>query len=218
MTKKTIVQCDFDGTITHEDISFAILNKFAVGEWRPFLEEYKEGRLSVAGFNTKAFNLVKVDQKTQLDYVLSQSEFGTRKGFKELVTHCRQAGIDFEIVSNGLEYYIKAVLANLNMNRVPVHAAVSRFDSHGMEVYFTGPKGESVDDRFKEVYVDHFHQKGYRVVYVGNGTSDLAPARKADCIFATSDLRQSCLELKLKHTPFEDFAEVIDGLKELPAD
>ncbi len=30
---KTLVQCDFDGTITEEDVSFAMLDAFADGDW-----------------------------------------------------------------------------------------------------------------------------------------------------------------------------------------
>ena len=37
--KKTIVQCDFDGTITDKDVSFLLLNHFADGNWRQLLDE-----------------------------------------------------------------------------------------------------------------------------------------------------------------------------------
>ncbi len=31
---KTLVQCDFDGTVTEEDVSFMLLDAFANGGWR----------------------------------------------------------------------------------------------------------------------------------------------------------------------------------------
>ena len=58
---KILVQCDFDGTITEEDVSFLILDAFADGDWRKLLEEYKGGRITVGSFNTRAFNIVNLD-------------------------------------------------------------------------------------------------------------------------------------------------------------
>ena len=43
---KTLVQCDFDGTVTEEDVSFFLLDTFAQGDWRRLLQEYKEGKIS----------------------------------------------------------------------------------------------------------------------------------------------------------------------------
>jgi len=40
-SRKTLIQCDFDGTITEEDVSFILLDTFARGDWRRLLKEYK---------------------------------------------------------------------------------------------------------------------------------------------------------------------------------
>jgi len=37
---KTMVQCDFDGTITEEDVSFFLLDTFADGDWRQLWKDY----------------------------------------------------------------------------------------------------------------------------------------------------------------------------------
>ena len=38
---KILIQCDFDGTITEEDISFLLLDAFASSDWRQLLSGYK---------------------------------------------------------------------------------------------------------------------------------------------------------------------------------
>ena len=43
--KKTAVQLDFDGTVTEEDVSFLLLDRFANGDWRKYLAEYTAVRL-----------------------------------------------------------------------------------------------------------------------------------------------------------------------------
>ncbi|GAI80891.1 unnamed protein product, partial [marine sediment metagenome] len=69
---KTLVQCDFDGTITEEDMGYLLLDSFASEGWRRSLTEYREGRISVGYFNTKAFATVKADKQTLLKFVRSR--------------------------------------------------------------------------------------------------------------------------------------------------
>jgi len=50
LNNKILIQSDFDGTLTQEDTSFLILDKFAKGDWRKILEEYRSGKISVGQF------------------------------------------------------------------------------------------------------------------------------------------------------------------------
>jgi len=88
---KTIVQCDFDGTITKEDQSFLLLDSFANGDWRQLLKDYREGKISVNYLNTKAFAMIKEDRQTLIDFVRSRIKI--RDGFGELLACCRRNGL-----------------------------------------------------------------------------------------------------------------------------
>ena len=105
---KTLVQCDFDGTITEEDVSFLLLDAFADGDWRQIFREYEKGKISVGRFNMKAFSMVKADKERLLELV--RREIKVRPGFHELVACCRRKGFRFAIVSNGLDSYIEEIL------------------------------------------------------------------------------------------------------------
>jgi 2-hydroxy-3-keto-5-methylthiopentenyl-1-phosphate phosphatase len=105
---KSLVQCDFDGTITEEDISFLLLDAFAEGDWRQLLRDYREHKMSVGEFNTRAFAMVKVDKHRLLESL--KGRFKVRAGFHDLVDYCLNKGLRLVIVSNGLDFYIKAVL------------------------------------------------------------------------------------------------------------
>ena len=80
---KTIVQCDFDGTITQQDVGFLILGAFADREWRRLLREYQEGRISVGRFNTSAFAMVKENRPNLIRFVREKAR--TREGLPELI-------------------------------------------------------------------------------------------------------------------------------------
>ena len=207
---KTLVQCDFDGTITEEDVSFFLLDACAQGDWRRLLREYKEHRISVGEFNTKAFAMVKADKHTLLEAL--KGEVKVRAGLHELVNYCLKKGFRLVIVSNGLDFYIGAVLKDMGLGNIEVYAAQASFHPEGMKVQYVGPDGKRLDDGFKEAYIKSFLKLGYRVIYIGNGDSDVAPAKYADYVFATGDLLAYCRENNLKYKPFETFLDVVREL------
>ena len=213
---KTLVQCDFDGTITEEDVSFSILDAFAYGDWRRLLNDYKESRISVANFNTRAFVMVKENRDILDEFVLKKVRI--RNGFHKLLRYCQRKGWRFVIVSNGLNFYIKTILNSLNMDSIEVFAAQNIFSSDGIETRYIGPNGIELQDGFKEAYIRHFIQEGYRIIYMGNGDSDAPSARLADYIFATGPLLEHCKKINLNCTSFIDFNDIIQGLEHLAWD
>ena len=213
-TTKTIVQCDFDGTITPEDISFLVLDAFANGDWRRIFAEYQQGRISVGSFNTRAFAMVKEDRQTLVSFVREKAR--ARVGFRELVDYCRQRGFRFVIVSNGLDFYIKTILGDMGLDNIEVFAAKTGFTPGGVDARYIGPDGERILDGFKDAHSRLFLKSGCRLIYAGNGPSDISAARLADHIFATGTLLEHCRKMKLNCTPFADLSDVVEGLKLLP--
>jgi len=211
---KTLVQCDFDGTITEEDMGYLLLGSFAGEGWRRLLTEYREGRMSVGYFNTKSFAMVKADRQTLIEFVRSRVRI--RAGFHELLAYCRQKDFKFVIVSNGLVFYIEAILGNIGIDNIDILAAQNNFTPTGIEAKYIGPEGNQIQDGFKEAYIRLFLGRGYRVVYVGNGMSDASPAKQAHHLFATGELLAYCKKTNLNCTPFADLNDVVRGLELLP--
>jgi 2-hydroxy-3-keto-5-methylthiopentenyl-1-phosphate phosphatase len=210
---KTLVQCDFDGTVTLEDASFIMLDTFAHGDWRKIYEEYSAGKRSVGYFNREAFAMVKASRKELLASI--DGKVAVRPGFKELVACCSRKDFRFVIVSNGLDFYIKHILKQQGFSDIEVYASQTRFHGKKVSVQYIGPAGTSLDSGFKEAYVDEFLRDDYRVIYIGDGTSDLLPARKCHYVFATGVLLERCREVKLPCTPFSTFHDVVAVLESI---
>lgn len=208
---KTLVQCDFDGTITEQDMGFLLLDSFASGDWRQLLTEYRAGRMSVGYFNTKAFAMVRADRQTLLKFVRSKVKI--RAGFHELVAYCRRKGFRFVIVSNGLVFYIEAILRDIGIDNIDILAAQTNFTPKGIEAKYIGPEGNQIQDGFKEAYIRLFLSRGYRIVYVGNGISDIPSAKLARHIFATGELLAYCKQTNLNCTPFVDLNDIVRDLE-----
>lgn len=204
---KTLIQCDFDGTITEEDVSFFLLDTFAQGDWRRLLREYKQHKISVGEFNTRAFAMVKNDKTALLEEVKNKTR--VRAGFCEMVNCCQKKGFRLVIVSNGLDFYIRAVLKELGLENIEVHAAQASFHPEGMVVQYVGPDGKILEDGFKDAYIKSFLQLGYRVIYIGNGDSDFPPAKYSHHVFAIGDLLGYCRDNNLKHESFDNFFDIV---------
>ena len=202
----TLIQCDFDGTVTFEDASFLMLDTFARGDWREINRVYEAGLMTVGKFNDEAFGLVRATKEELLKSI--EGKVKVRPGFRQFVSFCRRTGLRLAIVSNGLDFYIEDILAREGLHDVEVHAASTRFHGISLSVQYYGPDGQPVDDAFKARFVSHFLDEGYRVVYIGDGSSDYVPARQCDRIFATGTLLRKCIESGIAHCHFDDFNEI----------
>ncbi len=208
---KTLIQCDFDGTLTHDDIGFLILDSFAEGDWRSLLEQYKSKKISVGQFNTQVFRMVKQEEATLTRFVKEKAQM--RTGFTKLLDYCLSRGFRFVIVSNGMTFYIKTLLDDIGVNNVEIQAAQAVFNSHGIEARYLGPDGKEIDNGFKEAYLNKFLKEGYRVINIGNGASDIPTARLAHLTFATEPMLSLCRQMKVDCFPFENLDDVIEGLQ-----
>lgn len=210
---KTMIQCDFDGTLTHKDVSFLLLDAFANGDWRQLLEQYRRDKISVNYFNTHAFAMLKANKQTLLEFM--RDKVTIRSGFHELLNYCKKRDFNLVIVSNGLDFYIDAMLVDIGIKDIKIFSARTQFTSECLKVQYIGPTGEKLDRGFKEAYIRLFIDEGYRVVYVGNGASDIPAAKLSQYIFATGELLDYCRKAHLQHTPFVDLYDIVKGLKSI---
>lgn len=210
--KKILVQCDFDGTVTLEDASFLILDTFARGDWHKLNNDYESGKMTVGHFNDAAVALIRGTKRAMLAAI--QGKINIRPGFKDFTDFCRRNNWRLVLVSNGFDFYIEHILKEIGLNDIEYHAARLRFHS-GSRVtsQYIGPEGNPVDDGFKEAFVDSFLNQSYRIIYIGDGSSDFKPARKCRKIFARGTLLQKCEAAGITNTGFGDFFQIIKKLE-----
>ena len=210
---ETVVQCDFDDTVTVGDVSYLLLDAFATGDWTPALEEYREGRMTVSEFNSSVFSMVAAGERAMLDYL--GGRVTVRDGFHDLVDTCLRRGFRLVIVSNGLRFYIDHILARLGISGIEVQAAQTCFLPEGLRVAYVAPDGARPETGLKDHHVQTCLEAGSRVIYIGDGRSDFVPARRCHHIFARSTLLDLCRQEGVDCVPFEGFHDVIPVLETL---
>ena len=159
--------------------------------------------------------MVKIDPESMTDFLLNSGKVEIRPGFREMYDYCSKSGIDFVITSNGLDFYIETILRNLGIDNIEVFAGHGEFSPEGMVLTYPGPDGNHLAEGFKETYAEVLKKRRYdNMYYVGNGVSDIYPARHADHVFAIDGLLEQCREKGIDCTPFGDFFDVLKGIKD----
>ena len=206
-----IIQCDFDGTITRNNLSVLLREEYACGDWQKIEADYLHGHLTVEQSNRLQFSFIKEPKEKLQEFVRRHIE--VRPGFVEFVRYCRESAIPFVIVSSGLDFYIEAVLAEIGMPGLELHCGHTSFDKDGIIVTYTGPEGNTINRGFKKKYLARLKKRGKNIVYIGDGLSDLEAARQADHVFATGHLVKLLGGQSIPCRSFSDFHDLLHQLR-----
>jgi 2-hydroxy-3-keto-5-methylthiopentenyl-1-phosphate phosphatase len=99
------------------------------------------------------------------------------------------------------------------VENIKVFAAQTRFTIKGIEAKYIGLNGAQLESDFKEAYVNSFRRTGHGIIYIGDGLSDIRPAKQAHHIFARGELLTYCNKANLDCTPFINLNDVVRGLE-----
>ena len=208
-----IIQCDFDGTIATANISLLLREEFITGDWRKIEADYLSGKLTVEVSNQRQFALL-MEPRDKL-VAFARKHARVRDGFLEFVQYCQNNDIEFVIVSSGLDFYIQAVLEQINAPDLELHCAHTDFGQDSIAVTYTGPDGNMVKNGFKRRYLDWLKQRSDAIAYLGDGLSDLEPASAADYVFATGSLPALLKANSISHYTFASFYDILQQIRRI---
>lgn len=208
---------DFDDTAAAQNVGQLLLDRFALEGWREIQEQYRRGQTNLRMYQEDAFATTEASQQEMEEYVAREA--APRKGFLELVRYCLANDIHVAIASNGLTFYIRALLDRHDLTRdLPVYAVESR-GAPG-DVNFSYPYATETCWKWgncKCKVLQEYRDKGYRVLFAGDGMSDACAAGRADVVYARSKLLEHCREAGIPHVAFETFTAVLDDLRQRAA-
>lgn len=204
--------CDFDGTVTTEDIGDQLSIQFAGRElWQAAEDRHAAGEITFSELITAIFAPVKADRTQIAAWARDQAVL--RPGLERFIARCRERRIPFLVVSAGLNVYVEPILDELApelRSYIELRCNRASCSSSGLTVTFqtTAREGCGKCGFCKGVIVDELHAAGFQVAVLGDGGADRCAAKKADLIFARRRLPHYCEELGLPYLPFETFDDV----------
>lgn len=197
--------CDFDGTVTPFDVTDAILGRFASSEWETVEEEWLQGRISARECMQSQVGLLRVPRDV-LDAFLDTVPID--EGFAGFFQYCEGHGQKLLIVSDGMDYAIRRILARHNLGAIPVIANRLVFlggDTYKLEFPYGDPGCGS------GVCKCRVSGNGEReILLIGDGRSDCCLAGKAACILAKKgkELLRLCEGKGYPHFAYADFFDI----------
>ena len=209
------VLTDFDDTAAAQNVAELLLHQFGHPTWTDVRDRFRAGELSLKDYQEQVFLQMQADRATMQAYIRDNANF--RPHFSELLAFCTAHDIPMCVVSQGLDFYIQALLDGSGHPDVPVHAVVTEFDDRGSVVGyrydFTYPDAPELGNS-KAVMVRRFQEQGHHVFFMGDGRSDFEAGEVADTVFAHRQMATMCDEASIPYIPFTDFGPVLETLRE----
>ncbi|MDA1257243.1 MAG: HAD-IB family phosphatase [Chloroflexi bacterium] len=207
---------DFDGTVTTTDICVAIVREFIGPGWDDGLNRWRAGEIDQRQLMEWEFARLPGDRAEEMrEYALREAT--VRAGLADLLELCRSYDVPVEVVSNGMSFYIEAVLDREGLSDLPFVAPIPTLNG------LNGPAAEFGDGvetcertgLCKCARARRLRSDGRKIVFVGDGISDFCVADEADFVIARSSLKEHCAKQGIAHTEFRDFNDVRRRVAEL---
>jgi 2-hydroxy-3-keto-5-methylthiopentenyl-1-phosphate phosphatase len=174
------------------------------------LPDYRAGITNAFEVMSAGYRPLKVPAREMIDFVRPLVE--VRPGFGTLQKFCREKSFALNVVSQGLDFYIREFVPA----GIPIHSLTADLNGH-WQVRF--PAGCTLDHRddYKVYVLDKLKREhpGAPITFIGDGRNDFPIAEQVDHVFAVegSSLAQMCREAKIECVEFHSFEEVVTALQ-----
>lgn len=198
------ILCDFDGTISAQDVTDTLLEHFGRPGWQDLEEQWLAGE--IGSRECMAGQIALLDMSRQaLDELLAT--IPVDPDFSRFVALAERYQIPVHVVSDGLDYPIYHLLARQGITQVPVVAnLLKQVDERRWELTFPW---QSDDCRAASgVCKCATMQQRSRgaTLLIGDGRSDFCLAHQATHVFARGALLRECQQHALAHSQVDNFA------------
>ncbi|MBX2990473.1 MAG: MtnX-like HAD-IB family phosphatase [Bacteroidetes bacterium] len=209
---------DFDGTITRHDVGNAFFREFGGEKCSGYVAEYKAEKISAKElFRKEVAAMGALDEQEAGEFLFRQPIDGS---FKNFVEFCRARSIEFHVVSDGLDYYIRKILSYNGIEGISFFAnnlAVVRKDGIAqLDISFPYDDAECTRCACckRNIMLTHSGDEDI-IVYIGEGYSDRCPVQYADFVFAKDELQKFCQEKNISYFLYNSFNDVVERMKDL---
>ena len=212
---KLRVFCDFDGTVAVNDVGNLVFTTFGdAGHWWDLVQAWKANKIDSREMWRRQAAIMRISLDALDRFTATQP---LDPHFAKFYAFCLRHNIPVVILSDGMDLYIRRILAHHGLNAIEVYSNQLLISSdQRVSVHFPYfQEGCGVCANCKGYHIRRMRQPTETTVYVGDGYSDLCALHQADLLFAKKDLQHHCEEHGIPFTPFQTFREVEKNLLHL---
>lgn len=214
MSQWTIL-CDFDGTVSVEDITDSVLERFGRPGWQDIEQAWKRGEIGSRECMERQIALLDASRE-ELDAHLDGMAMD--RAFPAFAEAVREAGVPMVVVSDGLDYAIRRILGNYGLTDLPIIAnRLEAVGERGWKLDFPYASANCRSGNCKCSTSGSAHAARQRVLVIGDGASDFCVAGEADLVFAKHRLIEHCRSAGIPYVPITSFVDALDLLPTLIA-
>jgi 2-hydroxy-3-keto-5-methylthiopentenyl-1-phosphate phosphatase len=206
--KKVLILTDFDGTICTVDVGNELITKFTTARLTDIERDYVKGKIGSRIAYERIAKRLKGSREKMLDHILAIERLDPY--FPEFCSLSKDKGIDIKIVSDGLDFYIEAILKKYKLTGMEYFSNLAVFgNDSSLSIEFP-----SMNDfcarcgTCKSRILNSYRLIYDKIIYIGDGYSDFCPSRYADIVFAKKLLFQKCEKEGTPCVQFKDFNEI----------
>ncbi|HVO66875.1 MAG TPA: MtnX-like HAD-IB family phosphatase [Syntrophales bacterium] len=209
-----LVLCDFDGTVSTVDMGNEVLNRFTGEGWEEIDRAYCAGVIGSRVAYMQVAPIFKGTQSQMLEFVSNSGAIDPH--FPAFYKFCKDKQVDLKIVSDGLDFYISAILKKHNLQDIEFFSNVVVFQNSDI----ISIKFPRMNDQCKKcgtcknIVLKQLRSDYSRVIYVGNGYSDVCPAGDADLVFAKDVLYEKCRQNGTPCMHYDNFNDILVSLRQ----
>lgn len=207
---------DFDGTLVEPNVAILLVERFADDGVRIAHEvdlQLHRGELTLRQAWERQAALLPWDKVAAMtEYVVR--EIPLRAGARELLDLLTRHRVPTVVVSGGLDFYIRAILAREHLD-FPFLSdeALRNPDGHLRVVHTHGHPECRLCGICKAQIIRSPLPVAARTIFVGDGSTDRFAAEVADIVFARHRLLTYCQKQGILCFPFESFGPVTDQMR-----
>ncbi len=201
------VWLDFDGTISRKDVLDELIRNYAVNEsWRLIEERWLSGLIGSRECLAQEFSLIKISL-SDLNEFLDRVELDP--GIGSLLALLRANKVPVAILSDGVERFIRRILLRHGIGNINIRANKISHRAGRLSLSCPHASSECVSEaaHCKCASANALRHPARKTIYIGDGRSDLCPARSADWVFAKGVLAKA---LSQEHIPFISYVTLQD--------
>ena len=219
LQREDLIFIDFDGTISGEDTVIAGINARELDEAWEIEYQWRRGEIDSMECLARQWGMV--DLSPAAIYRMIDS-FEMDHGFSDMAEAVIQIGAGLVVVSDGLDFYVDRMLGHIGWETCPGEMVLQRprhciprfanrgvVTDEGIQISFPHRSEQcSQCGNCKLEHLMRLRRHFSRVIYVGDGHSDLCAARFADVVFAKDALEDDFRQAGRAYYPFAELADV----------
>ena len=210
---------DFDNTLTQGDVLDQLIERYSPNEsWRDWEEAWQQGRLAARDCLRLQVENMRVPRERLLDDV---GRVRIDPVFAEIVEWAGRHGVPVRIVSDSflplIWHILEANGLDAGTGTIQVFANSLRF-AGGDRLVPSFPYYDPASARSANAKARHLqpYRARHRLIFAGDGHSDLDAALAADVVFAKSTLANELDARGITFFPFDSLEPVLAFLETVP--